>query len=93
MLDVLIALGLMATFLVIIYQLKVQNIERVENLNKILIRERAVRNFLIAEPYISKSDIPNNLHEIWSIKSLNSNKVGFVNSNGKEYTYSFEDLP
>lgn len=93
MLDVLIALGLMATFLVIIYQLKVQNIDRVENLNKILTRERAVRNFLIAEPYISKSDLPNNLHEIWSIKSLNSDEVRFVNPNGKEYIYYFKGFP
>ena len=35
LLDVLIALGLMATFLIIIYQLKVQNIDRVENINNI----------------------------------------------------------
>jgi type II secretory pathway component PulM len=48
LLDVLIALGLMATFLIIIYQLKVQNIDRVENINNILTRERAMRNFLIA---------------------------------------------
>ena len=93
LLDVLIALGLMATFLIIIYQLKLQNIDRVENINNILTRERAVRNFLIAEPYISKLSVPNNLHETWSIKSLNNNEVKFINISGNEYIYYFKDLP
>jgi hypothetical protein len=93
LLDVLFALGLMAIFLTIIYQLKVQNIDRVENINNILTRERAVRNFLIAEPYISTLSVPNNLHETWSIKSLNNNEVEFINLSGNEYIYSFKDLP
>ena len=93
LLDVLIALGLMATFLIIIYQLKVQNIDRVENINNILTRERAVRNFLIAEPFISTLSVQNHLHETWSIKSLNNNEVEFINLSGNEYIYLIKDLP
>ena len=90
LLDVLFALGLMAIFLTIIYQLKLQNIDRVESINNILTRERALRNFLVAEPYISKTSIPTTLHEDWFIKSLNDTEVVFFNLDGKKYIYSLK---
>jgi len=90
LLDVLFALGLMAIFLTIIYQLKLQNIDRVESINNILTRERALRNFLVAEPYISKTSIPTALHEDWSIKSLNDTEVVFFNLDGNKYIYSLK---
>ena len=92
-LDTLIALGLMATFLIIIYQLKIQNIDRVENVNNILMRERAIRNFLVAEPYILESSWPKDFHENWSIKSVNNTEVIFINFDDTEYIYTFKRLP
>ena len=80
----------MAIFLTIIYQLKLQNIDRVESINNILTRERALRNFLVAEPYISKISIPTALHEDWSIKSLNDTEVVFFNLDGNKYIYSLK---
>jgi hypothetical protein len=93
LLDVLFALGLMAVFLIIIYQLKMQNIARVENINDIMIRERAVRNFLVAEQFIFELSSQNNFHEEWVIKTHNENEVIFVDLNENEYVYTTKSLP
>ena len=93
MLDVLFALGLMAVFLIIIYQLKVQNIARVESINDIMTRERAVRNFLVAEQLILELSSQNNFHEEWAIKTHNANEVIFVDLNENEYVYTIKSLP
>ena len=93
MLDVLFALGLMAVFLIIIYQLKMQNIARVENINDIMTRERAVRNFLVAEQLILELSSQNNFHEEWAIKTHNANEVIFVDLNENEYIYTIKSLP
>ena len=92
-LDILIALGLMAMFLIIIYNLKLQNIDRVENANNILVRERAVRNFLVAEPYITELNFPIDFHENWSVKDINNNEVIFISLEKNEYIYSLKRQP
>jgi len=93
LLDVLFALGVMAIFLILIYQLKVQNISRVENINDIMTRERAIRNFLVAEKFISEISSQNNLHEEWEIKTHNANEVVFIDSDENEYVYKIKSLP
>jgi len=93
LLDVLFALGMTAIFLILIYQLKVQNISRVEKINDIMTRERAVRNFLVAEKFIPELSSKNNLHEKWEIKTRNAKEVIFVDLNENEYVYTIKSLP
>ena len=93
LLDVLFALGVTAIFLILIYQLKVQNISRVEKINDIMTRERAVRNFLVAEKFIPELSSQNNFHEEWVIKTHNENEVIFVDLNENEYVYTTKSLP
>jgi len=92
-LDILIALGLMAIFLVIIYNLKLQNIDRVENINNILVRERAIRNFLVVEPNIIDLNWPIDFHENWSVRHINNDEVIFISLEKNEYIYSLKRQP